>query len=103
MTQPDDCRPAPDHFQTALEASCGALITLESIYAQTAHGPIDGSTLQPQLTEAIESLRQATAELRLARDDEPSALALGFVLRSARGGSRAGSRPTRHPSPRRTA
>ena len=103
MTQPDDCTPAPDHLRTALEASCGALIMLEWIRRETAAAEIDADSLQARLTDTIESLHRATAELRLARDDEPSVLAFGFVLRPAPARSRAGSRRSGHPSPRRTA
>jgi hypothetical protein len=103
MTHRDDCSVATDHIQTALEAICGALITLESICSQSARAPIPGRMLRTQLTRAIESLRQATAELRLARDEEQSVLGLGFVLAPTRGRSGGGSRGSRHPSPRRTA
>lgn len=68
----------PDHIQNALEVTCDALI-LEQI-----------SLLQSRLTsstrlhveQAIASLGIAIAELRLARDDDASTLALGFVVRT---------------------
>ena len=63
-------RHAAAHIQTALEASCGALITLESIRARA--GDEATEDLRRPIQQAIESLRQAIAELRSAsgRGDE---------------------------------
>ena len=82
MTHSLDGSPTPDHVHTALEESCGALITLESIRARMADAGVDIRSMQGHITEAIDSLTQAIGELRLARDEQASALALGFVLRA---------------------
>jgi hypothetical protein len=81
MKQPLDFRPTPDHVRAALEASCGALIALELIRARMTDAADDVRSMQGHITEAIDSLTQAIGELRLARDDQASAVALGFVLR----------------------
>jgi hypothetical protein len=65
-----------DHLDAALDASCGTLITLQSIL--TSARPV--SSVQPQLTGAIDSLRQAIKELRLLRAQEGDWLAFDFVL-----------------------
>ena len=80
MHQRNARKPAA-HIQTALEASCGALITLESIRAQA----VDGATadVRRPIQQAIESLRQAIAELRSATDESARLLPGEFVLRAS--------------------
>jgi hypothetical protein len=89
----------PDYVQNALEATCDALMTLETIRA--APGPRSGSS-ELQVAQAIASLRQAIIELRLARGEEESAVALGFVVRTSPQ-RRAKRRPVPQARPRRTA
>ncbi|MGB0091238.1 MAG: hypothetical protein WBP81_01665, partial [Solirubrobacteraceae bacterium] len=68
------------HIQRALEASCGALITLESIRARVGDGATED--LCRPIQQAIESLRQSIAELRSATDDGSRKLPGEFVLRA---------------------
>jgi hypothetical protein len=88
MNHEHDCRPAPfvDHLQSALEASCATLITLESLHACASSGCVDGDGLA--MKEAIASLREAICELRAGKA-EASVVSLGFVL----GGRRRPSLP----------
>lgn len=69
----------PDRLRTALEESCAALIALESTRARMTDSSVDPSGVQ-QLGRAIESLRQAIAQLRMASATEATVLALDFVL-----------------------
>ncbi|MGA2009947.1 MAG: hypothetical protein ABSH51_05340 [Solirubrobacteraceae bacterium] len=69
----------PDRVETALEASCGVLVTLESIHRHADESTSELLTVQAHVQQAIESLRRAIAELRLARTKSPSPMALGFV------------------------
>ena len=85
MRYASDCRPTPDHVETALDASCGTLIALESIRARMTNGAVDHRSLQAHITDAIASLTEAIGELRLAQDEHASALAFGFVLRAGPG------------------
>jgi hypothetical protein len=71
-----DPEPLPDHFQTALEASCGALITMESIRARM--GGVESN--QALATQAIAELRQAITEMYLAWDQQTNCLPRGFVI-----------------------
>jgi hypothetical protein len=69
-----------DYVQNALEASCDALMTLESIRESRVDGPDEVSTTQLHVAQAIASLRHAISELRLAHDTDVSAVGLGFVV-----------------------
>ena len=92
-------RKAAAHIQTAIEASCGALITLESLHARAGAGAVED--LRRPIQQAIESLRQTITELRSASDDGTRMPPGGFVLRASvpgLGKPRAG-----YASPRRTA
>ncbi len=66
----------PAHIKTALEAGCGALITLESVHARAGDG------IAEDLRQAIDSLRLAIAELRSASSHGPTVLPGEFVLRT---------------------
>jgi hypothetical protein len=79
MQTPQDDREKPDRFETALEASCGVLVTLESIYGHADASAGELMNLQTHLQQAIESVRRAITELRLARTKAPAPMALGFV------------------------
>ena len=87
------------HIQTALEASCGALITLESIRAQVVNGATED--VRRPIQKAIESLREAIAELRSATDEGTTLLPGEFVLRAAL--PELGVPPPGYASPLRTA
>jgi hypothetical protein len=86
MTGPHNSTPDSDQLQSALEASCDALMTLQSMDREATNRRSDGSSPWLHVTEAIESLRSAITELRLARDEEESMVGLGFVVRRARRG-----------------
>ena len=100
MTPRRDYLPALDGIEAALEASCGALITLESLGrgATRPAGKADG--MQEPIAQAMRSLKQAIESLRAARTDGTGALALGFVLK--RDGSAAWGE-AHQSKPRRTA
>jgi len=85
--------PAPDHVELALEESCSALVTLESISARgdPAAEPLP---VYAYVHQAIESLRRAINELRLSRSQSSSPIALGFVMAPPRR-KRSQSRPRR--------
>ncbi len=93
--------PVTDHFQTALEASCGALITMESIRARMS--PSCAKSAQALATQAIAELREAIAEITLAYQDRASALPRGFVIGAGPDWAPAAAQLSDQPSPRRTA
>jgi hypothetical protein len=68
--------------EMALEVSCGVLMTLESLRRHPGGPAADLSEGQPHLQKAIESVRGAIAELRVAHSKTASPLALGFVADS---------------------
>jgi hypothetical protein len=79
---------AANHVQSALEASCDALITLETI----CEGVIDEQhAVRANVAPAMRAVRLAISELRLALGDDVNALALGFVLRAAQSGATPGA------------
>ena len=88
-----DSPSATDRIEAALEASCAALVTLESL----SFGAGEPSGRQERVVTAIRSLRHAIEQLRWAQSDHADELALGFVLN---GRPRPGRRQSR---PRRTA
>ena len=81
MHHPRDYLPALDRIEAALEASCGALVTLESINPGAADALRDVDGMRGHVGLAIRSLRRAIEELRLAQSNGSSALAIGFVLK----------------------
>jgi hypothetical protein len=92
-----DCQ-RPDYVQNALEATCDALITLESIRAS----PARDRKADLQVVQAMSSLRQAISELRLAHaEEDESMVGLGFVVRT--NARRRAATPVPQASPRRTA
>jgi hypothetical protein len=99
MTHPRDYLPILDHIETALEASCGALMTLQSIDLTSARGD---EGLPGHIAEAMLSLRLAIEELRAAHSRGASGVALGFVLARGRRNSSGREDPDQS-SPRRTA
>lgn len=104
MNESHDTRTVVDFVYSALEATCDALMTLESIRdsaaAVRASAP---SASEPHVAQAIASLRHAIAELRLARSRDTSPIALGFVVRSTCELPGETRRRTGQPRPRRTA
>lgn len=102
MSQSDDSSPGLDYIQSALEATCGALMMLESVREPTVGGTADDSAAQQHVSRAIASLHHAIEELRLAHDPDASIIGLGFVVRT--GPQRVGKERRRpQSSPRRTA
>jgi len=102
-TQPRDIKPALDHLETSLQASCATLIALQATRL-TIHDKLDDAYLiEAQIGEAIASLGEAIGELRALHDVDTSGLALGFVLAAEPGWSTAQARRRRQLRPRRTA
>jgi hypothetical protein len=99
MNLPSDQTAVTDRLEVMLESSCGLLMTLESVRTW-AHGPMpDVVVMQAHLEQAIASLRRLISELRMARNETVSPVALGFIVASP-----IKRRPhTREPRPRRTA
>lgn len=81
MEHPRDYLPALDRIEAALEASCGALVTLESINSGVADRVSDVDAAQGHVRLAIRALRKVIEELRLAQNNGSSALAIGFVMK----------------------
>jgi hypothetical protein len=75
-------RRGSDDVEAALDASCGALMTLQSMRMQAQDSAASALTEQVHVQHAIDSLRQAILELRMARRQVASAIALGFVIAS---------------------
>ena len=92
MTHPRDYLPVLDDVEAALEASCGALVTLQRVHVELGHR-IDLTGIQAHIAHAEANLRVAIEELRRAHSRGTSGLALGFVL--ARRGRGRQSRPRR--------
>lgn len=91
--------PQPDEVRAALDATCDALMTLEALRSRGVDLAWDP---ERHLPEAIGLLRQAIAELLLARGGEESIVRYGFVLGDTPAPRpRGGGSP--HASPRRTA
>jgi hypothetical protein len=103
MTRADEPTPSADHLESALEASCDALITLEAIPSTSGSEAGDRPRTRLHVAQAIELLRRAIAELQLAHNVDGPGLALGFVLRAERERSVGRANPDAQASPRRTA
>jgi hypothetical protein len=103
MKNSRDSPTTPDHLQAALEASNGALMGLEWILAQLTDEAEDRANVRQQTRQAMDSVRQAIAELRLARGESAGVLTLGFVIKADSKWFRGASRRRRYPIPRRTA
>jgi hypothetical protein len=100
VTHPRDYLPLLDRIGVALDATCGALMTLQSIDALSTNG--DDKQVRGHVEQAIAHLRQAIDELRDANTQGQTGLALGFVLAHDRRTSSLDSGSDQS-SPRRTA
>lgn len=99
MTHPRDYLFVLDRIEAALEATCDALMTLQSVDTLPSIANDPGEV---HVAQAISHLRQAVDELRDARSERQTGLALGFVVASDRRES--GRRDSAsQSSPRRTA
>ena len=84
MPHPRDYLPALDQIEAALEATCGALVTLESVKSNLPDDSNDPDGMRSHLGLAMASLRHVIEELRLAENNGAYALAIGFVLNGRR-------------------
>jgi hypothetical protein len=100
MTHPRDHLPVLDRIGVALEATCDALITLQSIDVRP--GTSDDGHGETHVAYAIAHLRHAIEELRDAQAQGQTGLALGFVLARDQRNRSADKEPGQS-SPRRTA
>jgi hypothetical protein len=100
MTHPRDYLPVLDRFEVALEATCDALMTLQSIDVHSAVA--EDERVGRHVTQAISDLRHAIDELRKAQTHGHTGLGLGFVLARDRRNGSPGDEPGQS-SPRRTA
>jgi hypothetical protein len=100
MTHPCDYLPLLDRIGTALEATCDALLTLQSI--EVLPGVPEDGPGEGHIARAIAHLRHAIDELRDLQAQGETGLALGFVLARDQDESD-GGRGTGQSIPRRTA
>jgi hypothetical protein len=78
-TQPPDTERASQHVEKALECSCAALVTLESMRTRASEATNEIGLVQGQINELIGSLHAVLDDLRRARGEQSSGLARGFV------------------------
>jgi hypothetical protein len=97
-TSPTDTSRVLDRLDAALEASCGALVALESKRqcATELDGDLDDVTAE--VVRTIRRLREAIAEVRSLSGAHASAVAYGFVS-----GTQSASPGEAQIRPRRTA
>ena len=100
MTHPRDYLPVLDRIGVALEATCDALMTLQSI--DVLPSMPENGTREGHVARAISHLRHAIDELRDAQARGQTGLALGFVLARDQRSSSGDGGPDQS-SPRRTA
>jgi hypothetical protein len=100
MTPPRDYLSSLDRIDAALEATCDALLTLQSI--EVLPGVPEDAPGEGHVAQAISHLRGAIDELRVAQSQGHAELALGFVLPRDHGES-SGEVGTGQSIPRRTA
>jgi hypothetical protein len=82
MTHPRDYLPVLDRIGVALEATCDALMTLESI--DVLPGMDEDAHTEGHVAQAVSHLQHAIQELREAQVRGQTGLALGFVLAQGR-------------------
>jgi hypothetical protein len=78
MTHPRDYLPVLDRIGVALEATCDALMTLQSI--DVLPSIEEDNHVEGHVAGAMAHLRQAINELRDAQAQGQTGLALGFVV-----------------------
>ena len=100
MTRPREYLPVLDRVGAALEATCDALMTLQSI--DVLPGIPENGNREGHVARAISHLRHAVDELRDAQAHSQTGLALGFVLARDQRSSSGDGEPDQS-SPRRTA
>jgi hypothetical protein len=71
-----------DHIEVALEASCAALMTLESLRARVARPEARAADMDRDLAAATDALRRAIDHLRASSSLSAGLLALGCVFDS---------------------
>lgn len=105
MTPRRDIQPALAHLESALEASCATLMALQASALGMPDCGRETGAIRAQIARAIESAREAIAELRAVHDADASMLAFGFVLAADPSWTRSQSRAARRDQlrPRRTA
>lgn len=103
MTHPRDYLPALDQIEVALEATCGALVTLESISSHVDPQASVPDGMQEHIEAALRALRGAIEELRSAQSDGATGLAIGFVLERDSEPDGKGTPDAGQSNPRRTA
>ena len=72
----------PEHIQAALEATCDALLALQVVRARA--GARAEADVEPELSQAIDAVREAIGELRSACPGDASVMTLGFVVGARR-------------------
>ena len=85
VTHPREYLPVLDRIEMALDAACGALMTLQSIDVLSAVGDCQG--VDGHVAQTLWHLRREIDELRDAHTRGHSGLALGFVLARDAGNS----------------
>jgi hypothetical protein len=100
MTHPRDHLSVLDRVGTALEATCDALMTLQSIDVVPSISAEESG--EGHVARAISHLRHAADELRDAQAQGQTGLAVGFVLARDQRTSAGDGEPGQS-SPRRTA
>jgi hypothetical protein len=83
MKQPRATSTTLAQLETALEVCCGVLMAVVAMRARAHDTESQIRDVEGQMIRAIDSLRDAMAELRLVHGEEASALAFGFVLSTA--------------------
>ena len=100
MTHPRYYLPVPDRIGAALEATCDALMALQSI--EVLSSMTESELGEVHVERAVSHLRHAVDELRDAQAQGQTGLALGFVLARDQRGLTIDGEPGQS-SPRRTA
>jgi hypothetical protein len=78
MTLPIDTEPVLTQLESALDAGCAVLVALQALPVIPPSNEAGG--VQRQIRQMIKLLRGAIDDLRTGCQEEPSLLALGFVL-----------------------
>jgi len=83
MIPPVDTTRMLGRLEVALEASCGALVALESTRARASEPRSDVDSVEAEIRRSIACLREAMDELRSLSGERTSVVADGFVLDTA--------------------